>query len=159
MENVSAAVIGAHAVAALFVLVLGPVQFLRRTKDRVHRYVGRTWLGAMVATCTSSFAIMPDGFSWLHGLAIFTLFSVAMGWTLARRHQWQAHAGWMIGAYTGTAIAFVFAAAGPARTIQRTLATDPWLVALIAGAVITLSAALFVALRRGVAKAPSRADD
>jgi len=159
MENVSVVVIGAHAAAALFVLVLGPVQFLRRTKDRVHRYLGRTWLGAMITTCTSSFAIMPDGFSWLHGLAIFTLFSVAMGWMHARRHEWQAHAGWMVGAYTGTAIAFVFAAAVPARTIQRTLTTDPGLVALVAGAVIASSAALFVALRRSVESTPSQADD
>ncbi|GHD11442.1 DUF2306 domain-containing protein [Zhihengliuella salsuginis] len=159
MENVGGTVVMVHAVAALFVLVLGPVQFIRRTKDRVHRYLGRVWLATMVLTCASSFAIMPDGFSWLHGLAIFTLFSVAVGWIHARRHEWRAHAGWMLGAYTGTAIAFVFAAVVPARTIQRTLADDPGFAAVTLAVVLSLSAALFLGLRHGVEDVASQADD
>lgn len=159
MENVSGSIVFFHAVAALFVLVIGPVQFIRRTKDRVHRYLGRTWLTAMVLTCTSSFAIMPDGFTWLHGLSIFTLFSVTVGWFHARRRAWRAHAGWMIGAYTGTAIAFVFAAAVPTRTIQRTLAEDPVFIAIVAATVLALSAALFFGIRQGVERVASQADD
>ncbi|GAB3658262.1 DUF2306 domain-containing protein [Zhihengliuella somnathii] len=159
MENVNGGVVLLHAVAALFVLVLGPVQFIRRPRDRVHRYLGRAWLGAMVVTCASSFGIMPDGFGWLHGLSLFTLASVATGWIMARRKQWSTHAGCMIGAYVGTAIAFVFAAAVPTRTIRMTLASDPGIVLAIVGGVVALAAVAFLAVRQGVERSTVQADD
>ncbi|MBG6084681.1 DUF2306 domain-containing protein [Zhihengliuella flava] len=159
METVSGGIVVVHAVAALFVLVLGPVQFIRRPKDRVHRYLGRAWLGAMVVTCVSSFGIMPGGFSWLHGLSLFTLASVSTGWVMARKKQWSTHAGCMIGAYVGTAIAFVFAAAVPTRTIQVTLASAPGLVVAIVGGVVTLAAGAFLAVRQVVERSAVQADD
>ena len=68
-----------HALAASLVLALGPVQILRRRRDRAHRILGRTCYAAMLVTCFSSFGIHPHGFSWLHGLALFTIVTSSLG--------------------------------------------------------------------------------
>src|SRR5690625_1362412 len=59
-------VVTLHAVAATYVLLLGPLQILRRRRDLAHRIVGLSWLMAMVTVCLSSFWIAPDGFSEEH---------------------------------------------------------------------------------------------
>src|SRR5690625_729096 len=59
-------VVTLHAVAATYVLLLGPLQILRRRRDLAHRIVGLSWLMAMVTVCLSSFWIAPDGRSEEH---------------------------------------------------------------------------------------------
>src|SRR5699024_8573572 len=41
-------VITLHAIAATYVLLLGPLQILRRRRDLAHRIVGLSWLVAMI---------------------------------------------------------------------------------------------------------------
>lgn len=138
-------VIAVHALSAAYVLTLGPVNLLRRRRDRAHRIIGRTWAVAMLLTCVSSFAIHPDGFNWLHGLAVFTLVSVTAGIIHIRRGHVAAHRGNMIGSYIGTTIAFVFAATMPDRAISRMAVDDPGsLLALVA--LIIATSAVFVSL-------------
>ena len=43
-------VITLHAVAALTAVLLGPVQILRRRRDRAHRVIGAVWVSAIVVT-------------------------------------------------------------------------------------------------------------
>jgi len=128
-------ILAVHAGAALVVILLGPVQIFRRSRDRAHRLLGRTWAGAMILTCTTSFLIHPDGFSWLHGLAIFTLVCLALGIVGIRRGDRTMHTRNLVGSYLGTLTAFAFAALVPTRAIQTTLHQDPVTILLATAAV------------------------
>lgn len=145
--------IAVHALAASLVLTLGPVQFVRRRRDLAHRIIGRLWVVAMATTCVSSFAIHPDGFNWLHGLAVFTLVSVTAGVIAILRRSVGTHRRNMIGSYVGTSIAFVFAATMPDRAIARMAVGSPLeLAALIALTLATTAAIVSAAL--AVSRAP-----
>lgn len=61
----------------------------------------------MFVTCLSSFGIYRDGFSWLHGLSVFTLCSVSIGIVAVLRGNARAHRFNMTGSYLGTAVAFI----------------------------------------------------
>lgn len=141
--------IAVHALCALTVLVLGPVQILRPRRDRAHRRLGRTWAVAMVLTCGSSFVIAPDGFTWLHGLAIFTLVSLTLGVLAIRRGDVRMHRANMIGSYLGTAVAFAFAVLVPQRAIPQLLRSEPVVAlgtALAVGAAVAAYSLLMVRL-------------
>ena len=88
-------VITLHAVAALTAVLLGPVQILRRRRDRAHRVIGAVWVSAIVVTSVSSFWIAPDGFSWLHGLAIWTLVCMIAAIVGIRRGSVPVHRGFI----------------------------------------------------------------
>jgi uncharacterized membrane protein len=118
--------LASHVIAALFVLATGPVQILRRRRDRIHRTMGHLWVAAMYYVCFSSFWIVSDGhFSWLHGLSAFTIVTVTLGLISAMRRNIPAHRGNMIGSYIGIAVAFGFAVAAPGRAIPRLLGRGP----------------------------------
>ena len=123
-------VITLHAVAALTAVLLGPVQILRRRRDRAHRVIGAVWVSAIVVTSVSSFWIAPDGFSWLHGLAIWTLVCMIAAIVGIRRGSVPVHRGFMIGSYLGTLTAFAVASLVPSRLIPQLLRSEP-LVALV----------------------------
>lgn len=143
--------IAIHAVAAAYVLLLGPINILRRQRDRTHRFIGYTWVGVMAVTCFSSFGIVhAGGFSWLHALSVYTLFSIGAGvWSIVRSGNRVAHRYNMIGAYLGTLIAFVFAAAIPSRRIPQLALNDPASLALAAALVVASALGFFLAVLRG----------
>ena len=86
--------LASHVIAALFVLAIGPVQILRRRRDRIHRTMGYLWVAAMYYVCVSSFWIVSDGhFTWLHGLSAFTIVTVTLGLISAIRRNIPAHWG------------------------------------------------------------------
>lgn len=148
--------LASHVVAALFVLAVGPLQILRRRRDRVHRSMGYLWIAGMYYVCFSSFWIVSDGgFSWLHGLSAFTVLTVTLGLISAIRGNIPAHRGNMIGSYLGTAIAFAFAALVPGRLIPRLLTEDPATAVFVAALVVVAAAVVFVSLHRG-GREPSR---
>jgi uncharacterized membrane protein len=137
-----------HVVAALFALTLGPVNILRRRRDRTHRILGFSWAAAMYFVCVSSFWIVTDGhFSWLHGLSAFTILTVTLGIVSAARHNIQAHYSNMIGSYLGLLVAFVFAATVPGRNIPRLLDADPASAAGVALLVAASAGALYLTAR------------
>jgi uncharacterized membrane protein len=72
----------------------------------------------MLVAAISSFWIRRDGFSWIHGLSAFTIFSVCAGVYCARRGRRRAHLGWMTGAFLGSVGAGVGAVAGPGRMLH-----------------------------------------
>src|SRR5690625_322893 len=137
--------IAVHAIAASYVLLLGPVNILRRQRDRAHRLIGYRWTAMMFVTCLSSFGIYRDGFSWLHGLSVFTLCSVTIGIVAVLRGNALAHRFNMTGSYLGTAVAFGFAAFMPGRALSRLALTDPLSLAFI-GLLIVASGTGFVLL-------------
>lgn len=143
--------IAAHVIAACYVLALGPVNIFRRSRDRIHKIIGFTWTGAIVATCTLSFWIMDDGhFTWLHGLSTFTLITVALGIVSAVRGNIRAHRGNMIGSYAGTLIAFGFAVAAPGRRLPALISAEPATVVFAAVLILATVAAFFFTLRRTI---------
>lgn len=140
------AVIIIHALTASLSLLLGAFQLLRPKKgDRFHRMVGRTWVACMYAVCLSSFFIqgVADGFSWLHGLSLFTTLTVSLGLYSAIKGNIAAHKANMIGSYFGAVGAFVGVIAVPTRRIPQ-LATNHTPLFLLFIGLITASAALFI---------------
>jgi uncharacterized membrane protein len=52
-----------------------------------------------------SFAIRgPGGFSWIHGLSVFTLVALTSGVVAARAHRVKAHRQTMISLYVGALV-------------------------------------------------------
>lgn len=142
--------LASHVIAALFVLVIGPVQILRRRRDRIHRTMGYLWVAAMYYVCFSSFWIVSDGhFSWLHGLSAFTIVTVTLGLVSAIRGDIKSHLANMVGSYIGIAVAFIFAVSVPGRLIPRLLEEDAPTAVYVAGLVVLSVAVIFVSLRRG----------
>lgn len=140
--------IAAHVIAALYVLVLGPLNIFRRRRDRTHRIIGYTWVLGIYFVCLSSFWIVSDGhFSWLHGLSAFTLVTVTLGLVSAIRRNIVAHRANMIGSYIGTAVAFVFAAVVPGRAIPHLLADDPATAVVVVILVLLTAGGLYLAVR------------
>ncbi|QIN29325.1 DUF2306 domain-containing protein [Brevibacterium luteolum] len=147
METIPLAVV-IHASAAFLVLIIGPVNIFRPRRDAVHRVLGRTWVGLMYLTCASSFFFgLDDGFTFLHGLSVFTTVSVTLGvWMIARGNK-RGHIGNMVGSYIGTFIAFGFAAFVPTRLIWTTAVTNPVALAAFAGALALIAGAWFAVLK------------
>jgi uncharacterized membrane protein len=139
-----------HVVAALFVLAIGPLQILRRRRDRIHRTMGYLWVAAMYYVCFSSFWIVSAGqFRWLHGLSAFTIVTITLGLVSAVRRNIRSHMGNMIGSYIGLAVAFFFAVTVPGRAIPELLSEDPSSVAYVCGLVVLSIVVIFVSLKRG----------
>lgn len=146
-------VIPMHAIAASLVILLAPVQVLRRRKDRAHRYIGRSWVVAMYLTCVSGMFIysLTGGFTIFHGLAIFTFGTTTLGVINARQGKMAAHRGNMIGGWVGALVAGGFAALGPTRDIPMWAVGDPVLFWSIVAAIIAAStvSVWFVLVRFG----------
>ena len=72
------------------------------------RLLGRLWLSAMLVTAVSSFWIYRDGFSWIHGLSLWTILCLVLGLAAIRRGEVEDHARWVVSAYVGILVAFAF---------------------------------------------------
>ena len=95
-------VITAHALMAAAAVALGAVLLRGRKGHRAHRIGGWIWVICMAGVAGISFAIQgPKGYSWIHGLSVFTLISLALGVAFARTHRIKAHRGQMISLYIG----------------------------------------------------------
>ena len=99
------AVIIAHATLAAIAVLLGSVLLVMRKGHNMHRLMGWTWVLCMAAVAGISFAIhRPDGYSWIHGLSVFTLVSLFIGQDGAATGQpiWRRLAlPWFITAFLG----------------------------------------------------------
>ena len=112
-----------HLTTAVLAFALGTANLALAKGNFRHRVFGWTWMGAMLFVTVSSFWIreLNEGsFSWLHGLTVWTLVSMA-GAIFSIRKGWvRSHAGWMIGTMIGLVIAGAFAFA-PGRFIAHQL--------------------------------------
>jgi uncharacterized membrane protein len=141
--------IALHAAGATLAVVLGGYLVLRPRKgDLLHRRVGRVWVVTMYWVVFSSFGIKqltPGHFSWIHGLSLWTLFSLSMALWAAATHRIPQHRGWVLGTYFGLLGAGAAAVAFPQRLVPQTAMHEPWLL-LIALAAVTGVAAMIVQL-------------
>ena len=76
-------VIQIHAGFAILAFLVGAIQLSRTKGDRLHRLLGRTWVGFMAVVALSSFFIWTirlwGVFSPIHLVSIFTLAMLALG--------------------------------------------------------------------------------
>jgi uncharacterized membrane protein len=88
-------VIQFHVATVVPAAVLGAFLLLRRKGTRMHRLLGRVWIGLMVATALSTFFIHTinqfHGFSLIHLLSIATLSGCYHAVTAARRGDIRSH--------------------------------------------------------------------
>ncbi len=116
------AVIIAHATLAAIAVLLGSVLLVMRKGHNMHRLMGWTWVLCMAAVAGISFAIhRPDGYSWIHGLSVFTLVSLFIGVMHARRHRVKAHRIHMVALYIGALLITGLFTLLPGRLIGNAL--------------------------------------
>jgi uncharacterized membrane protein len=95
-------VIAVHTTAASIAVVLGAWLLWARKGHRAHRIGGWIWVLCMATVAGISFAIhRPEGYSWIHGLSVFTLLTLATGVAAARAHKVSAHRINMVSLYIG----------------------------------------------------------
>jgi len=94
-------VIAAHAAMAGAALLVGAAVLARPKGTASHRALGWTWVVLMASVASISFAIRYNGFSWIHGLSVYTLFALAFGVMHARRRNIKAHRLTMISIFVG----------------------------------------------------------
>ena len=123
VAQISAMIIWLHLATALLALGLGSANLALAKGTLRHRIFGWAWICAMFWVAVSSFWVreLNEGsFSWLHGLSLWTLFSMAAAIVSIRRGRVRSHAAWMIGTMVGVAVAGAFALA-PGRFIAHQL--------------------------------------
>ena len=94
-----------HLISANVALLLGTLVLLNKKGTPRHILMARIYLGAMVFTNGTSFALNNfGGFSPFHWLAVFSLASVLIGYSfvLRKKGNWLPHhVGWMSGSVVG----------------------------------------------------------
>jgi uncharacterized membrane protein len=94
-----------HVAAVVPAAILGAYLLLRRKGTPVHRLLGKIWLALMVITALSSFFIhelnMFHGFSPIHLISIYVLFSSWQAFAAARSHDIVRHRRTVTGLYFG----------------------------------------------------------
>ena len=149
------ALIALHAAGATFSLMVGLVVLRTPRKGNlVHRRLGMVWMGAMYWTVLSSFwvkELRPGHFSWIHGLSLWTLFSLSMALWAALTHRREQHRAWVVGSYLGLVGAGLAAMAFPVRLGPQLLVHRP---VVFAAAVVAIGALTAVVVR--LARRPRR---
>lgn len=158
--EIHALAIPVHAVAASFVVLLGPVNILRRRRDAAHRVIGRTFVVMMYLVCVSGMFIysLSGGLTLFHALAVFTFATTTLGVIAIRRRRIASHIGNMVGSWAGAVAAGAFAALVPGRYLPSLAISDPaalWgTAAAVAVAATAWIVVVLVLLGRG-RRAPS----
>lgn len=149
MDIMQTVLVTIHAIAASLVILLGPVNFLRRRKDIRHKIIGRTFGVMMYFVCISGmFIYTMGGFTIFHALAIFTFTTTTIGIIAIRRHNVRLHMRMMIGSWAGTVTAGAFAALIPGRRIPTLAIEDPALLWTIVAAVVAAATITVVLILR-----------
>lgn len=112
-----------HLTAALWVLLAGAMQLLRQKGTKPHKFIGWSWMLAMIVVSISSFWITGFvdwffGYGPIHLLSIWVLICVAVSLTAARRGNIRQHQYFAVGAYCGTIGAALGAMLVPNRLLH-----------------------------------------
>ena len=112
-----------HLITATLAIALGVVNLAATKGTPRHRVIGWCWITLMTATALSSFwiqEISPGSFSWIHGLSLWALISMACAIIAIRRGNIRRHAIFMTATLAGALIAGIFALS-PGRFISELL--------------------------------------
>lgn len=136
-----------HVACAALALVIGTLMLFWKKGTRLHKALGRIWIGLMLVVSLSSFFIseirLLGPYSPIHVLSLLTLFGLWGGWRAIRAGDVRAHRVTMIMVYGGGLIGAGLFTLVPGRIMHRTLFADGGATALLAGVFV---AALLVAL-------------
>ena len=113
--------IAAHAALAGGAVLVGAAVLARRKGTASHRVLGWTWVVLMASVASLSFAIRYNGFSWIHGLSVYSLLALVFGVTQARRHNIKAHRLTMISIFVGALVITGLFTLLPQRLIGQAL--------------------------------------
>lgn len=127
-----------HLASAIAAVGLGAWQLAAAKRGLRHRGVGYAWMLAMALAAGSSFWLKSSlGFDWLggfspiHALSAYTLVALVLAIVFAIRRDFARHRRFVVGAYSGLAIAGVFAIASPGRALNSLIFVE--LPRLLAG--------------------------
>ena len=114
-----------HISAAIWALVTGTIQLMARKGTVQHKFIGHSWMLAMVIVAVSSFGIREftpviGPFSLIHLLSIWVLICVAASIYFARVGNIKRHKRFAKGAFFGLVGAGIGALA-PGRLIHEWL--------------------------------------
>ncbi|RQH06460.1 DUF2306 domain-containing protein [Paraburkholderia dinghuensis] len=115
------AAVAVHLATATLSVILGTAVSLAEKGSLRHRWLGRLWVLAMVVAAVSSFDIRelnPGHFSWIHGLSLLTLASLARAIWAIRHGNVRGHRFAMRGTFAGLMIAGIAAVATPDRLLN-----------------------------------------
>lgn len=110
-----------HAVCAATALGLGGLVLARRKGTASHRALGWMWVVLMATVAVVSFWIQFNGWSWIHGLSVWTLFALAYGVRQARLGRVKAHRATMISLFVGALVITGLFTLLPGRLIGQAL--------------------------------------
>ncbi len=106
-----ALIIGTHIAFSLGSVALGVVVLCMTKGTPRHKLMGRIWVALMTVVAVGSFGIREINageLSFIHGLSIFTLMSMAYAIFMIRRGNRRAHYFAMIGCLIGAVTAGIF---------------------------------------------------
>lgn len=102
-----------HLTGALLALGISPIVLIINKGTIAHRWLGRVWAFAVVITALSSFWIHElggfRGFSWIHILSIYSLWSICAAVYFIRVRNTYQHRRAMLGTFVGLSLAGVLA--------------------------------------------------
>lgn len=147
-----------HVATVVPAALIGAWLLARPKGTRLHRLLGRIWIGLMAATALSTFFIheirLVGDFSPIHLISVYVLSGCVLAVRSARRRDIAAHRGHVAGMYLGGIVvagAFTFL---PGRIMHDSLAaiggdaTSLVLAALLAAAFV--SAGLLAVRNMGI---------
>ena len=100
-----------HLATVLPALALGAVILWRRKGGRIHRVLGRIWIGLMITTSISSFWIRGAGgnFSGIHVFSVAALIAIPIALWRIRVRDVRGHQRILTSLYIGLIVAGSFA--------------------------------------------------
>ena len=144
-----------HALGAIAAFVIGAFILWRRKGTRLHKALGRVWIGLMLVVATSALFIneirMIGPFSPIHIFSILVYAGIAQAlWAIRVKRDVAAHRASMQGVYLGSLMLAGAFTLLPGRRMHEVLfgPNGGWLPSLIVIGVL-LSAATLLWLRLG----------
>ena len=153
-----------HVATVVPAALIGPYMFAARKGTPTHRFIGKIWFGLMVLSALSSFFIhsvdLFMGFSPIHLLSIFVLYSSFESLQAARQHRIRAHRIGVISMYVGGIVIAGGFTLLPGRIMHDVVLTFPvdWpeptrllaFLAMSAASVGLMAAIAFLSRRRSM---------
>lgn len=145
-----------HVATVLPAAILGAFLLARPKGTRLHRLLGKIWLGLMVVTASATFFIheirLVGDFSPIHLLSIYVLVGSWQAVAAARRRDIAAHRGHVAGMYLGGIIVAGLFTLLPGRLMHTSLfsgLSDWQAAALTVPLAALLIAATVLSIRQG----------
>lgn len=105
-----------HLLTVLPALIIGAVNLYSKKGTPSHKFFGRVWVVFMLVASITSFFIQSNGtYSWIHILSVVSIVNVVLGFWAIYIGNLRMHKGCIVGAYTGSLVAGIFAVMLPGR--------------------------------------------